>query len=41
MFAYSPEEPEIVLDAVKKISNDAYIVYSDEGTREEKSEVLK
>jgi len=41
MFAYAPEEPEIVLDAVRKISNDAFIVYSDEGTREEKSEVVK
>ena len=37
MFAYAPVEPEIVLDAIKKISKEAYIVYSDEGTREEKS----
>ena len=41
MFAYSPEEPEIVLDVVRKISNDAFIVYSYEGTREEKSEIVK
>jgi len=41
MFAYAPENPEKVLEAVKKISNDSFIVYSDEGTREEKSEIVK
>ena len=41
MFAYAPDNPEKVLEAVKKISNDSFIVYSDEGTREEKSEVVK
>lgn len=41
MFAYALQEPEIILDAVKKISNNAFIVYSDEGTCEEKSEVVK
>jgi galactokinase len=35
MFAYAPENPEKVLEEVKKISNKAWIVYSDEGTREE------
>jgi galactokinase len=35
MFAYAPENPERVLAAVKKISNEVWIVYSDEGTREE------
>ncbi len=41
MFAYAPENPEKVLEAVKMISNDSFIVYPDEGTREEKSEVVK
>jgi galactokinase len=36
MFAYAPENPEKVLKAVKMISNDSFVVYSDEGTREEK-----
>ncbi len=35
MFAYAPENPEKVLDEVKKISNEAWIVFPDEGTREE------
>ncbi len=35
MFAYAPENPEKILEAVKKISSEAWIVYSDEGTREE------
>ncbi len=36
MFAYAPENPEKVLKAVKMISNDSFVVYSDKGTREEK-----
>ncbi|NJD22475.1 MAG: GHMP kinase, partial [Melioribacter sp.] len=36
MFAYAPEKPEKILEAVKMISNDSFTVYSDEGTREEK-----
>ncbi|PKL82319.1 MAG: GHMP kinase, partial [Ignavibacteriae bacterium HGW-Ignavibacteriae-3] len=35
MFAYAPENPEIVLEAVKRISDEAWIVYTDDGTREE------
>lgn len=33
MFAYSPHNPEKVLEAVRKIAPDSYIVYVDEGTR--------
>jgi len=36
MFAYAPENPEKILEAVKRISNDAWIVAIDEGTKEEK-----
>lgn len=36
MFAYAPDNTDMVLEAVKKISNDSYIVFSDEGTKEEK-----
>lgn len=35
MFAYAPFNPEKVLEAVKKIAPDSYIVYVDEGTRSE------
>jgi len=35
MFAYAPENSEKVLETVKKISPDSYIVRVDEGTREE------
>jgi galactokinase len=35
MFAYAPENPEEVFDAVEKISGEAYLVYSSEGTKEE------
>ena len=38
MFAYAPENPERVLESVKQISDAAWIVYSDEGTREESSD---
>jgi galactokinase len=38
MFAYAPEDPEKVYEAVKKISGEAYIIYSAEGTREETME---
>jgi len=41
MFAYAPEKPEEILEAVKMISNDSYIVFADEGTREEKGEIVK
>lgn len=41
MFAYAPVNSEKVLEAIKMISNDSFIVHSDEGTREEKSEVVK
>ncbi len=37
MFAYAPENTDKVLDAVKKISDDAWIVHSDEGTKIESS----
>lgn len=32
MFVYAPDNPEKVLDAVKKIAPDSYIVYVDRGT---------
>lgn len=32
MFAYAPDNPEKVLEAVKKIAPDSYIVYVDKGT---------
>ena len=35
MFAYAPDNPEKVLEALKKISNSSWIIYSDEGTRED------
>jgi galactokinase len=38
MFAYAPENPEKVYEAVKKISGEAYIVFSAEGTRKENGE---
>jgi galactokinase len=40
MFAYAPENPEEVFEAVKKISGEAYLVYSCEGTREEVPEKI-
>jgi galactokinase len=38
MFAYAPENPEKVLEAVKNISGEAYIIYTADGTREETGE---
>lgn len=35
MFAYAPENPRQVYEAISKISDEVYIIYPDEGTREE------
>lgn len=35
MFAYAPENTELVLEAVSKISPESFIVYSDAGVKEE------
>ena len=32
MFAYAPNEPEKVAEAVKKVSGDTHIIHSDAGT---------
>ena len=33
MFAYAPNEPEKVAEAVKKVTGDTHIIHSDEGTK--------
>jgi len=33
MFAYAPNEPEKVAEAVKKVAGDTHIIHSDEGTK--------
>jgi len=33
MFAYAPGDPHKVLDAVKKFTDEAWIIYPDEGVR--------
>ncbi len=41
MFAYAPEDPEKVKDAIEKEGGKAYIIQADEGTLTSISEVLK
>ena len=40
MFAYAPENPRQVYEAISKISDEVYIIYPDEGTREEAFEKI-
>jgi len=41
MFAYAPENPEIVAEAINRVGGIAYIVHIDSGTRVEQQEMMK